>query len=285
MKPPILPRAPDRKRGFEIVRANMAHHWGMRLVAVDNALLDNIMQRRFLRDRSMAAFRALLQEKVPVGAIVMKSPLREVPERIRRLPSEGWRRAGEGYDLWNPACHLLSNGSYSVLLTNTGLSRSLCGSISLTRFSPQFTGEEQGMSFYLRDGDRTVSLTPAPLFDRGVQYAWFFDGAAARITAKWPPYSISSETRVPEGEDGEMREVEIESAGDTVREVSFSAILNRCLRGARISKRTRLFQACLSTFPDPAGVRRARPRGGERMLCAAFFCETPPPVLRPAGSG
>ena len=45
---------------------------GMSLVAIDNALKSNIMQERFLRDRAMGAFRELLQEKVPVGAPVMR---------------------------------------------------------------------------------------------------------------------------------------------------------------------------------------------------------------------
>jgi hypothetical protein len=49
--------------GFQIVRSYMAHHLGMSLLAVDNALNDNIMQRRFLLDRAMSAYRALLQER------------------------------------------------------------------------------------------------------------------------------------------------------------------------------------------------------------------------------
>ena len=74
---------PSRLTGaaeYEVVRSYMSHHLGMSLVAIDNALRDNIMQRRFMADSDMAAFRELLQERVPVGAPVMRQWEREVPE-------------------------------------------------------------------------------------------------------------------------------------------------------------------------------------------------------------
>jgi hypothetical protein len=114
----------------------MAHHLGMSLVAVDNALGDNVMQRRFLRDPAMNAFRELLQEKVPVGAVIMRDPVASVPERARRVSDEPWRRAGEGVNPGKPRAHLLSNGSYTVTLTDTGFADELWEGISLARCTP-----------------------------------------------------------------------------------------------------------------------------------------------------
>ena len=59
---------------FEPVRCFMAHHLGMSLLTIDNALQDNIMQKRFLAHPAMKAFRELLEEKVPVGAKPLKIP-------------------------------------------------------------------------------------------------------------------------------------------------------------------------------------------------------------------
>ena len=42
----------------EVVRSYMSHHLGMSLIAIDNALNDNVMQRRFMKDCDMAAYRA-----------------------------------------------------------------------------------------------------------------------------------------------------------------------------------------------------------------------------------
>jgi hypothetical protein len=77
---------PSRLTGgerYQVVRSYMAHHLGMSLVAVDDVLCDHIMQARFMRDSDMAAFRELLQERMPVGAPLMRQGRREPPERPR----------------------------------------------------------------------------------------------------------------------------------------------------------------------------------------------------------
>ncbi len=56
----------------KIVRAVFAHHAGMSLVAAANLLQDGRMQKRFLSDSAMRAWRCLLQERVPVGGAVLK---------------------------------------------------------------------------------------------------------------------------------------------------------------------------------------------------------------------
>lgn len=69
---------PSRLSGgsnFEIVRSYMAHHLGMSLVAIDNALTEDVMQRALpVRPDHGPAYRELLQERVPVGAPVMRRP-------------------------------------------------------------------------------------------------------------------------------------------------------------------------------------------------------------------
>ena len=81
-------------RPFEPVRTYMSHHLGMSLVAIDNALRENVMVRRFMADCNMMAYRELLQEKVPVGAVVLKSQTGDAPERPRRITEEGVVREG-----------------------------------------------------------------------------------------------------------------------------------------------------------------------------------------------
>src|SRR5262249_7711650 len=49
------------------VRAYMAHHQGMSLVALDNVLNGNIMQNRFHADPIVQATELLLQERIPRG--------------------------------------------------------------------------------------------------------------------------------------------------------------------------------------------------------------------------
>ncbi len=178
----------------EVVRSYMAHHLGMSLVAIDNALKDNVMQTRFMRDCSMSAYRELLQEKVPVGVPVTQMQAREVPEKPRRLLGSAFRRKGEGYDLAHPVCHLLSNGSYTVFCTDSGRNCSALEKIALTL-------PEQGVRFYLKEETGTCwALIPAD---------WQFRGNTAEWSVKIKNFTIKMTLRVPERENGELREVEL----------------------------------------------------------------------------
>lgn len=51
----------------EVVRSYMSHHLGMSLIAIDNALNDNVMQRRFMKDCDMAAYRGAAPGAGPCG--------------------------------------------------------------------------------------------------------------------------------------------------------------------------------------------------------------------------
>ena len=62
-----------------VVRAYMAHHAGMTLVALANALLDDPMVRRFHADPRVQATELLLQERVPRHtATIQPRPLDEM---------------------------------------------------------------------------------------------------------------------------------------------------------------------------------------------------------------
>ena len=65
-----LDYTPERVKKGEhctLVRAFMAHHQGMSLVALDNLLNQNVMQNRFHNDPLVQATELLLQERVPRG--------------------------------------------------------------------------------------------------------------------------------------------------------------------------------------------------------------------------
>jgi hypothetical protein len=53
------------RRRDTVIRSFMAHHQGMSLVSLCNALLDSPMQRRFHSEPMVAATELLLQERVP----------------------------------------------------------------------------------------------------------------------------------------------------------------------------------------------------------------------------
>ncbi len=192
---------------YEIVRCFMVHHVGMSLISVANALRENIMQNRFMRDIEMASFSELLQEKVPVGVATLRSPAREVPEKPSRTGISGYSLDSIGYDAFLPRCHLLNNGSYTLFVTDTGLSKSSLADVSLTRFEARQTGGACGMSFFAKTGEKLISLTPAPFFDPEMKYYSVFKGDIAKLISEGYGLKSVLECRVPHDENSEIREV------------------------------------------------------------------------------
>jgi cyclic beta-1,2-glucan synthetase len=58
----------------EVIRCFMAHHQGMALLAIDNALLGNRMQERFHHDPLVQSTEFLLEERMPVLVDVTPMP-------------------------------------------------------------------------------------------------------------------------------------------------------------------------------------------------------------------
>ncbi len=58
------------EREGEIVKSYMAHHVGMSILACANACFDGIMTERFFENRAMKSARELLEEKIPVDAVL-----------------------------------------------------------------------------------------------------------------------------------------------------------------------------------------------------------------------
>lgn len=167
------------------VRSFMVHHLGMSLVAIDNVLNGNIMQERFLKDCSIGAFRELLQEKVPVGAPIMKPDRQLQMERPRPSRQSQFCREGVGYNLVHPACQLLSNGLISALCTDAGGVRLIDDrgeTPLLTCFRERYLPE--GVNFFYRSATGELSpLTAAPLYEEG-EYAWKSVNRAMQWTRK-----------------------------------------------------------------------------------------------------
>ena len=61
------------KNGFAIVKSYMAHHQGMSLCAINNALNNNVLARRFMSVPEVRANEQLLFENMPVDPIRIKT--------------------------------------------------------------------------------------------------------------------------------------------------------------------------------------------------------------------
>src|SRR5438093_10491213 len=103
-----------------IVYTYMAHHQGMSLMAVDNALNSGIMRRRFHADRRIKAVEPLLFERIPPQpSMPVQRPSDQVAMRPISEPSApSYRVLDEDTPI--PLGHLLGNGRYALMITNSG---------------------------------------------------------------------------------------------------------------------------------------------------------------------
>ena len=79
--------------GGVIVYTYMAHHQGMILLAIDNALHDSVMQRRFHADPRVRAAEPVLFERIPVAPLLSRATP-AARRRVRGAPVDG-RRGGD----------------------------------------------------------------------------------------------------------------------------------------------------------------------------------------------
>ena len=77
----------DYKPSKEVVKTFMAHHEGMILTSIDNALNKNIFQKRFMSNPEIVGIKVLLEEKMLEDEIVTK----EKREKVQKIKYDGYK--------------------------------------------------------------------------------------------------------------------------------------------------------------------------------------------------
>src|SRR5690606_14138460 len=102
------------------VRSFMVHHQGMSLLSLAYVLLNRPMQRRFEADPLFKATDLLLQERVPKAVPIFPHAAETDVTRRSGGEAEGTMRVFTNPGGATPEVHLLSNGSYSVVVSAAG---------------------------------------------------------------------------------------------------------------------------------------------------------------------
>lgn len=146
-------RVPEGK-SVAVVRAYMAHHQGMSLVAIANTLGGGSMRSRFHASPIVQATELLLQERPPRDVAVKWVRAEEVGQasQVRELAPPMLRRFHTPHDRI-PRSHLLSNGRYAVMITAAGSGYSRWRNLAVSRWREDVTCDPWGSYVYLRDVD------------------------------------------------------------------------------------------------------------------------------------
>jgi cyclic beta-1,2-glucan synthetase len=148
----FTPTRVARSQRFEVIKAYMAHHQGMTIVALANAILGNAIARRFHAAPIVQAAELLLQERAPrlVPKPVQRATLTRVRPDDDELSLAAVRRvkARRGF---TPECQFLANGHLSVLVTASGAGYTRWNGLAVTRWNGDATLDNLGSFIYLRD--------------------------------------------------------------------------------------------------------------------------------------
>jgi cyclic beta-1,2-glucan synthetase len=219
--PSRLPK--DRKNA--VVRAFMAHHQGMILVAIADALHDGAMRRRFHAEPIIQATELLLQERMPRDvALVRPTSVDSAPAHVGTIVPPAQRRY-QSAQTRTPRTHLLSNGQYTVMLTNAGSGFSRWRGLAITRWQEDPTCDPWGAYIFLRDV-ATGAVWSAGYQPSGTEpesYEVAFSEDRAEFVRRDGRITTTLEVAVSSPDDGEVRRVSLTNLGNRVREIEVTS--------------------------------------------------------------
>ncbi|MDO8794619.1 MAG: glucoamylase family protein [Vicinamibacterales bacterium] len=205
--------------GGVIVPTYFAHHAGMTLVALANALGGDRMVARFHAEPRVQATELLLQERVPreVGAIEPR-PLDEVRVAVV-APSTPVRRYRSPHTPF-PHTQFLSNGAYVTSFTNAGGGASLWRGLAVTRWRRDATRDASGQFLYIRDvrSGAVWSAAYQPSRREPDDYAVTFTPDRAGIRRRDGDISTELDIAVSMEDDVEVRRLTLRNRGTGTRE-------------------------------------------------------------------
>ncbi|HPP12665.1 MAG TPA: glucoamylase family protein, partial [bacterium] len=208
-----------------VIRCFMAHHAGMTLVSVANTLLNWPMPGRFRQNPSFRAAELLLQERVP-DVEPFPWSFEEMP-RYRRIVEErpALMRIFTQPDTPLPEIHLLSNGRYTVMITNSGAGFSRWGDFLLTRWREDYTRDHWGLFFYLKDQatEQRWSAGFQPTLQASRRYEAIFSQARAELKRVDGDFITHTEIAVSPEDDIELRRVRITNRSWSTRIVELTS--------------------------------------------------------------
>ena len=229
---------PSRLRSGDsvaLVQAYFAHHQGMTIVAILNAVNGGWMRARFHDEPMIKASELLLQERAP----------RDVPSEDKRLSTETSllalpsilaptsRHIGSLIDA-SPETHILSNGQYSVMLTAAGSGYSSFIGLALTRWNEDSVCDDWGSFIYLKEpkSGKIWSAGHMPVAAVSDSYSVDFSEDKAEYRRQDGNITTLVECIVSPEDNAEARRTTLINTGLVAKEVEFTSYSELVLASA-----------------------------------------------------
>jgi cyclic beta-1,2-glucan synthetase len=268
-----------------IVRSYMVHHQGMILLALVNALDNDLMVRRFHADPRIQSVELLLQEKIPQAAPLEEMAVEEPsPVRVTKpeVTASPWPVPVQTPF---PQTHYLGNGRYGLLITNAGGGFDRWQDVDLTRWRADTTGDNWGTWIYVQDLDNgdLWSVGAQPITSRTAQHDVTFAPHKADFQYTGEVINSHMEIIVAPDDDVAIRRVRLTNKSDEthrLRLVSYGEIALGQQAGDRRHPAFNKLFITSSYLPEQhALLFTRRPRSSQEsppFMAHALVVETPP---------
>nr|WP_320050490.1 glucoamylase family protein [uncultured Desulfuromonas sp.] len=221
------PSRVPRGKKHVTVRSFMAHHQGMSLLAFAHVLLNQPMQRRFMSDPLVRATELLLQERVPKKGATLQPHAAEVNAAAQPPAEEagGIMRVFSNPNTPLPEVHLLSNGRYHVMVSNSGGGYSRWRDLAVTRWREDVTCDCWGSFIYLRDRDSGHFWSAAyqPTLRKADNYEAIFVQGRAEYRRRDQGIEAHTEISVSPEDDVEIRRVTLTNQSSRTRHIEVTS--------------------------------------------------------------
>ncbi len=262
-----------------IVRNFMAHHQGMTIVAIANALYDGQMRSRFHHEPMIQASELLLQERMPRDVAIAHPRAEEVRASTAVVGTEASTvRHISASVIGAPTTHLLSNGRYAVMLTAAGAGYSRWRDIAVTRWREDATRDDWGSFIILRDvqSRRIWSTGAQPIQSDADDQEVILGEDRAEFIRRDGALSTTLDVLVSGEDDGEVRRLSLTNNGRRTREIELTSYAEIVLAAPATDNAHPAFSKMfveteyLAEFGALVATRRLRSRGEQQVWAAHF---------------
>jgi cyclic beta-1,2-glucan synthetase len=199
---------PQGERGV-IIYAYMSHHQGMSFLSINNIFHENIIQRRFHANPRICGVESLLYEKMPLFSTGAETHERkEIPVSrlvaFTRVPIMGVMNTPHSL---TPKVNLLGNGSYYLMVTNSGAGYSRWREFDISRWRSDTTCDSWGSFCYVKNLDtgNIWSTGYNPTENQGERYSVNFKADKVEIRRRDHQIETFMEAVVSPEDDTEIR--------------------------------------------------------------------------------
>ena len=218
---------------YAVVKSFMAHHQGMSFLSLGFLLQNQKMQKRFQSDPQFLATELLLHERVPTLATVFPySPEKSAAGQFA-ISTHASLRVVPTPNTARPEVHLLSNGRYKVMVTNSGGGYSRWNDLALTRWREDPTSDNWGTFCYVKDVStgKVWSAAHQPTLVPCANYEAIFQQAKAEFRRRDNDIEIHTEITVSPEDDIELRRFTLTNHSSTQRIIELTSYAEVVLGG------------------------------------------------------